>query len=352
MFSADHILVFLPNWVGDAVMATPALRALRRTYAEAELVLLGKGAVLQAVADDEICDGVIEAPSRGLRGFLGMVRRLRRRRFDLAVLLPNSFRAAAMAWAGGAARRVGYARDGRGWMLTDKVKPPRDERGKFRVYPAVQYYIDLVESLGIAVEDRRMRLSCDDLPAEAQLAEAGYDPARPMVMLNPGGAFGPSKMWQAERYAAVADALAERYDAQIIVNAAPPERDAVAAVGRAMKHTPLIDFAKRDNTIALLKSLVRRCDLLITNDTGARHIAAALGTAVVTVFGSTDPNWTTIDYDRERIVRVDVPCGPCQQKVCNLPPGPEHHQCMTGVTTEMVLAAAGQLIPAGKGASS
>ena len=117
-----------------------------------------------------------------------------------------------------------------------------------------------------------------------------------------------------------------------------------------MRRAPAVSFDERDNTLGLLKSLVRRCSLVITGDTGVRHFAAAFDTPVVTLFGSTDPVWASIDYDKERIIRVDVPCAPCQKKRCPLPEGPEHHQCMEKITPEMVLAAAEELLDATEGA--
>jgi heptosyltransferase-2 len=163
-------------------------------------------------------------------------------------------------------------------------------------------------------------------------------------MLNPGASFGPSKMWPADRYAALGDALIEKWGAQVIVNAAPAERAVAAAVVAAMKHKLLLHFADRDNSLGLLKGLLSRTDLLVTNDTGARHVGAAMGAAVVTIFGSTDPDWTRLDYPRERLVRTAVECAPCQKKRCRLPAGPTRHRCMTAIPVEMVLAAAEELL--------
>ena len=154
------------------------------------------------------------------------------------------------------------------------------------------------------------------------------------------------ELWDPERFAAVADALIEGRDAAILINAAPAERQIAADVAAAMCHAPALNFAKRTNTIGLLKALMERCRLLITNDTGARHIAAALGIGVVTLFGSTDPTWAQIDYRLERIVRVDFPCSPCQQPVCPHPAGPAYHQCMAAITPERVLAEAETLLEA------
>ena len=350
MSKPQNIAIVLPNWVGDVVMATPALRALRERFPDAYITHFGKAASLAVLAGGDLADDQMPDRSRQYppaSSFIAQVRRIRRRSFDLAVLLPNSFRSASLFWLGGARQRAGYSRDGRGWMLTHRLLPMRDEDGEFLPVPTIEYYNALARMLGAKADSWQMSLPvapADQAAAEALLAEAGVDRARPLVMLNPGAAFGPSKLWPAERYAAVADALIERRGAQIIINAAPKERDIAAAVAAAMRHAPAINFAERDNSIGLLKALLRHTSLLVTNDTGARHFAAALGAAVVTIFGSTDPTWARLDYPRERQLHVQVPCGPCQQKVCTQPQGDTFHQCMTAISAEMVLDAAEELL--------
>ena len=331
-------------------MATPALRALRQCFCDAEITHFGRPAPLAVLtgaglADQQLADTSTRTPA--IVHLSIMAHRMRRRRFDLAVLLPNSFRSALLVRLAGVRRRLGYARDARGWLLTDRLDPPRDDRGKLRTIPAMDYYIDLLAPLGVSVDDRRMMLAVTpdgESAAQRMLTAAGWDPTRPLIMLNPGGAFGPSKLWPAQRYAALADELIGRHGAQIVINAAPGERPIARQVASAMTAVPLVNLADHDNSLAILKSLMARCRLVITNDTGARHIAAAMGADVVTIFGSTDPGWTTINCQRERIVRVDVPCGPCQKKQCPLPPGPQFHQCMTAIDVGMVLAAAGELL--------
>ena len=346
----DQILIFLPNPVGDAVMATPALRAIRRKFASARITHLGRAQALETLRGCNLADACLAdistKPPRTVN-FTRMVRRVRKGRFNLAVLFPNSFRSALLACWGGASRIVGYARGARGWMLTDRLEASKDDRGRFRPIPQIDYYLALAERLGAEADSRRMTLgvtSADEAQADEMLRSAGADDNQPLVMLNPGAAFGPSKMWDPLRYAAVADALVDSRGAQIIINAAPNEQAAAAQVAAGMKHTPLLNFAELHNTIGLLKGLIRRCSVLITNDTGARHFAAAFGIGVVTLFGSTAPTWARIDYPRERIIRVSVPCSPCQKKLCPNPPGSEHHQCMTAITPEMVIAAAEELL--------
>lgn len=339
--------MFVPNWVGDAVMFTPALRAMRARFEDSEIALFARPAPAAVLTPNPWTKSVIL--DRG--SFAAGVRLLRRGLFDLAVLGPNSLRSALLARSAGAPRRLGYNRGGRGLLLTDKLDPPRAADGSFAVTPALDYYLKLAERLGCTVSDRRMELGvaeADAIEADRLLSEAGADPARPIVVLNPGASFGPSKLYPPQRLAAVADALIERRGGQIVISVAPAERPLARTVAEAMKQPPLLNLGRVENTLGLVKAVVRRSGLLITNDTGPRHFAAALNVPVVTVFGATDPGWTETHYDRERIVRVDVPCGPCQRKTCPLPPGPEHHQCMLKIPPEMVLAAAEELLDQGR----
>ncbi|MDY7010756.1 MAG: lipopolysaccharide heptosyltransferase II [Planctomycetota bacterium] len=338
-----RIVIFAPNWVGDAVMFTPALRAIRRRFADAHMALLARPAPAATLTPNPWTNEIIAIGS----GVLEPVRTLRRGRFDLAVLGPNSFRSALVARLGGAGRRIGYNRDGRGWLLTDRIPPQRDAIGGFAVVPAIDYYLAIAEHLGCDAGEKRMELAvadADATSAEELLNESGADRTKPIVLLNPGASYGTSKIYPSARFAAVADGLIEGCGAQIVINAGPDEKPIAEAVEGAMKHQPLLNLARVVNSLGLLKAMVRISNLMITNDTGPRHFAAALGVPVVTVFGSTDPAWTDIYYDRERIVRVNVPCGPCQKKECPLPTGPNRHQCMLEIPPESILGKAEELL--------
>ncbi len=334
-----RLLIVLPTWVGDVVMATPTLRALRDWSPQAHIAYLVKPYAEPVIDACPWCDEVIADAGKGL---VSLARRLRAARFDTAVLLPNSFRSALLVRLAGIGQRVGYDRDGRGWLLTDRLKPRREGR-RFVPSPVLPYYLALARHLGADPCDRRMQLFTrpeDDAAADRLLGEAGVEPGRgPLVMLNPGGRYGQAKLWHAERFAATADRLIAQRGARVLVNGSPAERKGLDEVHAAAEHE-LIDLPSRGGTLKLLKSLVRRCDLMITNDTGPRHIAAALDVPVVTVFGPTWPQWTTIDFADERIVRVDVPCGPCQLKVCPMP----QRLCMDRLSVAMVMSAATELL--------
>jgi len=354
--SPRSIVVFLPNWVGDVVMATPTLRAVRASFPEARVTYFARPIALGALSGTDWADDMIAAPARMRSAALGqieLVGALRRGRFDLAILMTNSFRTAMLARLAGIARIAGYDRDARGLLLTDRISPPRDDSGELEAISAIDYYADLAALVGVEVSDRRMILpvtDADEAAAQELFDRSGVDPSRPVVMLNPGASGGASKIWGPDRYAQTADALIEGRGAQIIINAAPAEKAIAADVAGRMSGRPTINFADRDNTLGLLKSMLRRTDVLVTNDTGARHIGAAMGASLVTVFGSTDPLWAQIDCPRERIVSVGTDCSPCGRKLCTQIPGPMYHHCMHNVTSDMVVRAAEQLLdefPAG-----
>jgi heptosyltransferase-2 len=334
-----RILVVQPTWVGDAVMATPALRAIRNLYPNAHISYLLKRYVKPMYTGMPWADQLITYRTgktdkkAGRAQFLGLIARLRKGNFDTAVLLPGSFKTALIAKMAGIDRRVGYDRDGRGFLLTDKLLPHR-EGGKYIPTPIIKYYLGLAHYLGSTERDLSMQLfvtPSEKREADEILARAGVDPdKKPLIMLNPGAQYGSSKCWPPEYFAELADRLIDERGAQVLISSAPKERKIVDEITRRMNHAP-IDLAKAGLTLGALKEIVRRCDLMISNDTGPRHIAAAFGVPVVAIFGPTHPEWTEIYYAKERIVSVPVHCGPCQLKVC-----PLDHRCMTRVTPNRV----------------
>ncbi len=334
-------MVRAPNWVGDVVMATPAFRALRQGFPDAHLGVVLRPYVEPILRGASWFDEVIAVEDRGAKNFAALVARLRRGRFDLGLILPNSFRAALEFWLGGVRRRVGYERRRRGPLLTDPIPAPRDENGRFSPQNMVDYYLRLCQAVGCEDLSQReelfITLECQRR-ADALLEKWAIGPEDLLIGINPGGAFGSSKLWLPERFAAVADALAERHRARIILFGAPSERPILKAVAEAMTNPPILP-GPGDLDLDVLKPLMRRCGLLVTNDTGARHYAVAFEVPLVCIMGSTSPLYTNVNLERQVIVRVDVDCGPCQKKVCTT-----DHRCMTLITPEMVLEAAEGLL--------
>ena len=231
-------------------------------------------------------------------------KRLNRMKFDVAVLLPNSFRSAALVAMAGIKRRVGYDRDGRAMLLTDRLVPRHDGKDYVPV-PAVEYYLSIAAYLGAPVTDHRMEVatrSQDDARAASMLESAK---GRPVALLNPGAAKA-EKRWSAQSFAQLAGQLHDRLGLAVAVTGAPDEREIVARVAGAAP-CRVIDLLKAGATLGQLKSVVKQSRVVVTNDTGPRHLAAALGTPVVTLFGPTLPAWTETGFAHERQLRAADP---------------------------------------------
>ena len=337
------ILVFAPNPVGDAVMATPAIAALRRRYAGAKIAVLARPHLKELFLGLDFVDEV-----RGLEGlkagvsvstFLAGARALKTEGCELAVLLANSFRTAAFAWLAGAKRRVGYAREWRRPLLTDALKAPKGSEG-YVPAPMIDYYLGLASYLGAPVDDRRMRIVAteeDRRAASGILSQFGVDGRRPIAVVNPGAAFGAAKCWPAANFASVAGALQAR-GFEVIVATSPRERQVGEEIGR--QAVPALKPAWRaDIPLGALKGLLARAAVLVTNDSGPRHIGAALNVPVVTIIGPTDPKWSDTGYRREVVLRKEVECAPCMLRVC-----PKDHRCMELITPGEVVAAVDALV--------
>lgn len=335
-----RILVSVPNWIGDVVMATPALAALRRNFPDARIVHLMRPYVSDVLRGCEFSDAEIFWPAkaakedpRWTRGTFDLIRRLRNERFDTAVLLTNSFRSAAVVWLACIPQRAGYARDGRSWLLNETLRPARRD-GAYVPIPALNYYNDLVRHVGCGDVGTRMMLAAsaeESAGIEARLGELAD--RRPLVVLNPGANYGSAKCWPAEKYAALSDRLVRACGATVVASLSPKERE-IATRLEAAATEPIRIFV--DLGIGLLRGLVKRCDLLVTNDTGPRHFAPAFDVPVVTVFGSSDPAWTITGFDKERIVKLDLDCQPCMERTCPL----KHHACMRDLSVDAVFEAA------------
>jgi heptosyltransferase-2 len=276
-------------------MATPVLRALRGARPGARIVAACRPGLDALLAGSPWLDAVVVGQSKHAGGLLGLARRLRRERPDAALLLPNSFRSALLARLAGARRRVGYRRYGRSVLLSAGLPPPATRLP----VPAVDYYCRLgAWALGVREIEPRMELFVTE--ADRAEAERHLDGVpRPYAVLCPG-ASKAAKRWPPQRFAAVADGLAGRGLA-VVATGAPDERALVAEVARAAE-TAVHDLATRGVTMGGLKAVIDGADLCVTNDTGPRHLAAALQTPVVTLFGPTDHRWTSIDCPRERIL--------------------------------------------------
>jgi heptosyltransferase-2 len=330
------ILVRATNWLGDAVLSLPAIRALRERNPQAEIVVLARPWVAALYEDERSIDRVIPLTvASGARDWSAkwkLGRQLRQERFDLAVLLPNSFESAAIVRLSGARRRVGYSRDGRGILLTDAVAVP----GPGETPPHERYYYpELLRRAGLIERLPRIDEILFDRLAESRARGQALFTARgialPVIGVNPGAAFGTAKRWLPERFAEAARHLAEKDSASIAVFGAQAERDLCGQVAAAAGGH---NFAGA-TTLREFIDMTAACRLCLTNDSGAMHVCAAAGVPSVTVFGPTDEVRTGPVSPNAHVLREPVDCAPCGLREC-----PIDHRCMTRVTAERVIAAA------------
>lgn len=292
-----RLLVVCPSWVGDVVMATPALRLLRSGLPGAFIGGLLRPGLDELLAGSDFFDELHVDRAVGVMGPKHVAGRIRPRRYDTAVLLTNSFSTALITRLAFIPRRVGYDRDGRGLLLTDRLGAERRGMTGFAPVSAVEYYLRAARAtLGVGAPSAA-RLELGVTPAQEQagrevLNRAGVADGRTYAILNPGGN-NPAKRWPAERFVEVGRHLASTRGWAVLVNGSPGEKDLcasiVSGIGPAAR-----SLADAGITLGALKPVVRGARVMLTNDTGPRHIAAAMGTPVVTLFGPTDPRWTTL----------------------------------------------------------
>ncbi len=332
------ILVRATNWVGDAVMSLPALRALHERFPAAEISILAKPWVADLYGREPFCHRVIPYTPTNLASKWRQGRALRSEHFDVAILLQNAFEAAAVAFAAGIPERIGYARDGRSLLLTQAIPVPK--RGEIPRHERF-YYLELLRRAGILEklpESEMIRL--EGAPAARV---AGLERFRALglgetiVGISPGAAYGTAKQWLPDRFAAAASRVAHDLGANIMVFGSASERELCASVAQACTR-PVINLAGQTSLVEFI-DMAAACRVYLTNDSGAMHIASALGVPTVTVFGATDDVGTGPTGPLARIVREPVECSPCLRREC-----PIDHRCMTRVESDRVAQAALDLL--------
>jgi heptosyltransferase-2 len=339
-----NIAIFLPNWVGDAVMATPALRALRGHFPQAKLIGILKPYIAGVLEGTPWLDEQVFLDSKGpwQHRWPAAARRLRQQKLEQAVLFSNTFRAAFVARLAGARRRIGFRRHGRGLLLNEAIEPVRGPDGKLKPSPVINAYNLLAQQAGCPFPGFRMELftTPDDETAAQAVWRRGELARYPeIVCFNPGAAFGAAKHWSADYFAQLAQELVDRRGSGVLVLCGPAERELARRIAGLARRPAVITLADEPLSLGLTKACVRRADLLVTTDSGPRHFAAAFGTPVITLFGPTHIAWTETYYERALHLQKQVPCGPCQLRVC-----PLDHACMTQLLPAEVFAAATQLL--------
>jgi heptosyltransferase-2 len=342
-----NIVVRATNWVGDAVMSLPALRAIRSRFPEARISVVARPSVAAVYAREGF--RLIEyTPPRGVTGFKAQwqfARNLRDDRFDCAVLFQNAFEAALVAFMARIPERVGYARDGRAPLLTNPV--PLPQPGEIPLHQRF-YYLELLRRAGWIpelpqVEEIRFA-NLDEARASGQSLFHRAGLKRDVVGISPGAAYGTAKRWIPEYFVETADRLARECGAEVAVFGSRDEADLCDRIASDLEARGV-----RARSLAGKTSLAEFIDLaaasrvFVTNDSGAMHIASAAGAPTVSVFGATDHLSTGPTGDLARVVREPVECSPCLLREC-----PIDHRCMTRVTPERVVDVALELVAAAR----
>jgi heptosyltransferase-2 len=339
----DNILVWLPSPMGDAILCTPALRAIRRRFLSSKITFFASRVVRQIFSPCVFTDAWFEQNNNGV---FAVARMLRKHNFSHAIMFKNSFGSALTCLLAGIPVRIGYARDGRGILLTDKLYPPRLPSGKLEPISIVDYYLLVAEKLGADVWDKSIELAIEPEDTEKLKTKlpAVFKAKGPVVILVPGAAAGPSKRWPADRFAQIADRLSEKYNATVVLSVAPnaDEKNIAKQIVDAAKYKP-INLGDTPVGLGELKALIAAADLVICNDTGPRHIAIGLKRKVITLVGPNDPAWTDPGYADEVFIKGDAPCAPCDKPVCK----ETSHFCMEAITVDMVCEEASKVLDAG-----
>jgi heptosyltransferase II len=340
------IMVRATNWIGDAVISLPALEALQSRFPNAEVVPVAKPWVSDVYNHYPLLRRHLvydpQGEHRGVSGFARLVDQLRTERFDAAVLFQNAFHAAWMAWWARIPNRIGYARDGRAPFLTEAIDTPPPAAYGHQAY----YYLHLLFRSGLIARpdpprpltDPWLKIPANEKQWAAQYLESlGLQGPRFLIALMPGASYGPAKRWPPDRFAALADRLISALNADVLIFGSEAEKPLAEQVAQEMAHTPIV--VAGETTLGQSMALLEQCRLVVTNDSGSMHIAAALALPVAAIFGSTDPLATGPLGPHAHVIQHAVPCNPCGLRAC-----PIDFRCMEGITVSMVYRAALELV--------
>jgi heptosyltransferase-2 len=322
-------------------MATPTLECIRRNFPDDRVIGLIRNYGRGVIEDGPWFDELIEINDKSVGGLIALVFQLRRLKADLALILPNSFRSALIARLAGVKEIHGYRRNGRSLLLTGGPAPWRN-KSRITPRPMVHYYMEICRSLDFEIPSQiKPRLYCSDSVLEegARLIEnIGITPEDMVIGMNPGARYGSSKCWPPEHFARLAEMIEQKWNCRVLLFTGPGEKELGEQIVK-LSQAKIVHPGPDNINLKLLKPLIQRCRLLITNDTGPRHYAVALDVPVVVLMGPTDHRYTNANLEKTVILRRDLECAPCHDKECTL-----HHSCMAQILPEEVLEAAEELL--------
>jgi len=335
------LLVYCPNWVGDVVMATPTFQCLRQNFPDTEIIGVIRNYARGVVEDGPWFDQIVGCDDKTTRGFSKLQQTIRSLKPDIAIVLPSSLRSTLIVWLGGVKEIYGYRRNFRSLLLNGGPKPIHSENGILPV-PMVDYYMEICRWLDLKIPDvmKPSLFLSESLEEKGKqlLHKYGIKSDKMVIGLNPGAKFGSSKCWPPEYFAKLAELFIKQWDCKVLLFVGPGEDNIAQSIIENSK-ARIVDTGPDRVDLGLLKYLIRRCQLLITNDTGPRHYAVAFNIPVVVIMGPTDPRYTAANLEKTLVLRQELDCSPCHRKEC-----PRDHECMSMIKPETVFKGSENLL--------
>jgi heptosyltransferase-2 len=323
-------------------MATPVFECLRNNLPDANITALVRPYARGILEDSPWFNQIIDCDDKSLAGLKRIKSQMQSIQPQAGLLLTNSAHSYLTFRFAGIAKIYGYKLNIRKYLITDGPTPALDGK-RVKAMPMQQYYLDLCKYLGLDIPKN----PTPSLYISQQLSDSGADTLirygiienELVIGINPGASFGSSKCWPAEHFAQLCDLLKATHQCKILLFAGPGEAEIATKIVQ-MSNASIINTASDNIDLALLKPLIKRCNLLITNDTGPRHYAVALGVPNVVLMGPTNPLFTDSNMEKTTVIQRDLPCIPCHKKICPL----GHHACMQEITPNIVLDSANSII--------
>jgi heptosyltransferase-2 len=338
------LLIRSTNWIGDAVMTTPAIRSIRRNFPDAEITILSLPWVADIFQSSPHVDRVFlyrrDGRHEGLSGKIRLAGDLRRERFDAAILLQNAFEAAFITFLARIPARGGYTTDGRGLLLTHGVKKKPAVAGKHQVH----YYQEMLAGLGLTTGRNNLELTVPEESlqwGDRLLGDLAGGGTAKIIGLNPGAAYGPAKRWPAEKFADLAARICRDPETLILIFGTDADREAGDMIIATQADRQRVVSLCGRTTLSQAMALISRCRVFVTNDSGLMHVSAALQTPTVAVFGSTNHVTTGPYSDHAAVVRSEMDCSPCLKTHCPK----EHFLCMENISARDVFSAVQHFLP-------
>lgn len=326
------IVIRVPNWIGDSVLALSAIESLSENLPAAHIWVAANEWVKGLFMPYDRIKGIIQLPDTStVKSLKNSAKKIKELHFDAGILFTNSFASALIFFLARIPQRWGYSRDGRGFLLTKRVSPGKLKNSCHQV----DYYMGLISGLGYKIHSPRLSFPLapeEQKEAREKLLSYGVDIKLPVALLNPGASYGPAKRWPVEKFAALGRLLQERSKATVLITGSGRERELAESISSHMAKKPI--SLSGQTSLRGLAGLISQSSLFVTNDSGPMHLANALKIPVVAVFGPTDPSITGPYQEPSAVIKKDVPCWPCTYREC-----PFDHRCMMNISPEEVYAA-------------